>query len=212
MNSPKTFSFAVGSKYGPRSWKWILTIDKDDLYIAAWALRKRWKISLHRSGRWHVKTVDGSSDAPLIRVHAKDAHAYVRGGGLAIVIPDDCLRKASNIDKATVVDHWLPRPPYDGFVEVVIGDWRLERDGPDQPLANLGFDLFFYLTTETTGAFVGHRAIPPESTGGKIYAADLTRIKARLPKPILLDSPERRGAILSRTEGGAIRAMEIAVD
>lgn len=212
MTSPKTISFAVGSRFGPRSWKWILTIDGQDLYIAPSVMRKKWKVTLHASGRWHVKEVGRRQVAPIIRAHARDMAPNLHLCGLVIVIPDSCLRPASDVDKASPVDQWLPRPPHDGFVEVVIGDWKLERDGDSQPMEDEGFELLFCLTSETTGVFIAHRALPIESPGARHHEQCLQSIRAELPRPIVLDSPERRTAAFFNTAGGAIRILEVAVD
>ena len=210
-----TLSFAVGSKYGPRSWKWNLTVDAQDIYIAPSMMRRVWKATLHQSGRWHIKSIDPGANAPIIKSHEREMTPGIDPAGIVIVIPDTCLRKASDVEATSEVDRWYPRAPYDGFSEFVVANWHVFRTRPpndEPPFVNLGFDLQVFRTSSHTAAILGHRSLPPDCPPAQEYAELLNQHLSTQPRPILLNSPERRGVFAFRAVQGPIKLIEYAID
>lgn len=123
-------SFAVGSQYGPRSAKWIVSISANEVYVSTAKYRHRWHVSLHSSGRWHFKEhLPNRKQAPVIKLHRANVPAGQYPIGLLIYVPDDCLRPASDPDRTSVPDHWLTRPAYGGMLEIGVThvDWKASR-------------------------------------------------------------------------------------
>jgi hypothetical protein len=200
--------------YGPRSYSWSITIDDHDIYVAAWKLRKQSKFSLHESGQWHLKYIeDGRISRPQLTSYEQAGQSETRSTGLCIVIPDACLRAASQHWRQTPVNIWLDRPEPDGFVELVVGRVTGPATYDDVPrLQAMGFRLWHTSMGGGWYAYFGQRAVGATEPAGREYQSHLDWIKARLPEPVLLNSPERRLVVAMNTRQGHLGAMEVAID
>jgi hypothetical protein len=216
-----SFSFAVGSVYGPRSSKWIVSAnDRGDVFVTNAMIRKDLKVTLHKSGRWHLKWVGDAAtkgEAPLAKSHRDEMAPDLDQAGLRLIIPDSCLRKASDVDDASEVDHWLERPPYDGFVTILISNW--EATGAAQThLAGIPFDRFGYRVMGRVAPGDGRRVVLIAHQYTPADDPRAARLNEGLPRwlanfnPQNLDSPERRGIITSVAEIGSLSITEFAID
>jgi len=208
-----TKSFAVGSEFGPRSYKWVITVDKGEVYCTNSVGRHTWKVSLHRSGRWHIKQIGKNPGPPLLKVHEYDADPAIVNTGFLIVIPDASLRPASDPDVASEVDTWLDRPQYDGFVEVAIGRFRPGQFSHGlQRLEEHLFEVHLARLADDSAVYMANRACPPDSLAAQTYQQWLDQARAQFPAPVTLDSPERRAIVFANSNRGAIMALELAID
>lgn len=216
----KTYSFAVGSQYGPRSAKWVLSITGRDVYVTTSSARKSWKASLHESGRWHIKRLAGArkGEAPLIKAHRNEAPSPAEARGLIILIPDSSLRPASLPDPkyTTLPNTWFERPPAGGVAEITIMTWTFaEVEKIEQwPGFSHGTQLrIFYQFGEEGGVGVLTRMLPPDHPLG-IEALQVAEppphVKAM--RPINLNSPERRMYFMGKSTFGALLISEYAID
>jgi hypothetical protein len=205
------YSFIVGSKYGPRSAKWIVTIDKShDVYVTTERARRDWHATLHRSGQWHIKNNVHTPGQPktLIRSHRDRVPKGKYPVALYILIPDSCLRPASNVDNTTDPDRWLDRPPYSGAVEIAIMEWDHTGRKEEWPGQSAGTQLFaVYLTGETTTILMLWRVLPSDHPA--VITAEKMRPKVQ---PVVLDSPERRVTMFGYDKLGGISIVEYAID
>lgn len=212
------FSFAVGSKYGPRSAKWIVSVEKDDIFISTEKDRKLWHVSLHSSGRWHLRSHDKKGAPPLIKLHRRDVPRGKYPVGLHIAIPDSCLRPASDPDRIGVPDLWLPRPSYGGSVEIAVMKWNMALDlkeipgveeWPGKAAGTKLFAEFCFDHDTKLGLFV--RYLNADDAISRSINEAVNKIIARY-QPIVLDSPERRGYFFASSVGEAILISEFAID
>lgn len=211
------FSFAVGSKYGPRSVRWNITAKGHDVVVDADNFSRRFHVTLHESGQWHIKKVRHSPGEPktIIKLHRDEVPEGEHVVGLFVTIPDHCLRQASQPDKLPDPDLWLERPPYGGVVEIAIASWDFtgqfgvapKEEWPGQKHGTVLRAAFAYPGAEAKTLGILTRHLDAEDP----IAIDAEKRRPKVP-PIILDSPERRGIIVGRTKGGAIGIQEVAID
>ena len=205
------YNFAVGSKYGPRSARWSIRIDggKDVYITAGGAHRGRFHASLHRSGRWHIKWRNASRDEIVVKAHASKAQGPKVG--LFILIPDACLRPASDVARARDPDVWLDRPPYEGAIEIAIMEWNFAHWKPgdeEWPGQKAGYILFAaYCNGPRSAILMLRRTLP----AGARAVIEAEKMRPRL-KPIVLNSPERRAMRFGTTTHGSLLIIEYAID
>lgn len=206
-------SFVVGSEFGPRSSKWVISIDKAEVYVTSYKCRKMWKVSLHKSGQWHLKSINKKFHQKVIlKSYQRDVPVDKYPVGLHIGIPDSSLRRSSDPTKSSLPDHWLDRPEYDGFLEIslIITDFSDGREEwPGKAAGTV--PKFFYRINEDDVLLVLVRYLGPENQLTKDIEAKIRSAIADT-KPITLDSPERRGYIFGKNEIGSIVITEYAID
>ncbi|WP_299079961.1 hypothetical protein [uncultured Paraglaciecola sp.] len=217
MGTKNNISFAVGSKYGPRSSNWIVSISGYDVYVTTAKCKKLWKVSLHKSGRWHLKSLKEYSPTlkgPLIKTHKNDIPKGNYAVGLHIIIPDSSLRPASNPERTSVPEHWIDRPVEGGLVEISVMRWNYGGIDEEWPGQSVGTQLKFpYILCKEKMEVIGiiSRHLPkahPESININSYVDNFTNNY----KPIVLDSPERRGYFCGLNKVGSIVITEYAID
>ena len=207
-------SFIVGSKYGPRSACWLLSVYGEDVYIRTEKDKRRWKVTLHPSGRWHLKNNRSRSgiDPPIVKSHRNQVPPGIYPVGLFIGIPDECLRHAGLPDERWTPDIWLDRPTLGGLVEVAVMRWHPSDFTEEWFGKSAGTNLFCYYGFPN-GSVVGllSRHLPANHpdviAGRKSDAAYIARFRRRV-----LDSPERRGYSAAINKAAAIVLREIAID
>lgn len=206
----KHMSFAVGSKYGLRSSKWIISTSNDDVYVSTGSCRRLWHISLHKSGRWHLKQNKGN--APILKSHKDDSPKNKYTVGLYIAIPDRSLRKASLPEQISDPDCWVQRPSYGGVIEIAIIRWTLDKIPEKWPGKAAGTEFLYgfkYNENEMLGV-IGrslHTSHPIAKSINSLVQTNTSRYK-----PIQLDSPERRGYLAGLASDKAILITEFAID
>jgi hypothetical protein len=203
----RTYSFAVGSEHGPRSGCWCVTIADDDhnVVVNIKGLPSRFfHASLHEKGRSHVTlTRRGAPSQPIVKSRWDSLDPQAHGRAIEIAIPDSCLRKASDVDKSTKPQIWLPRPPPGGVVLVGIAivdesmAKRLAR--AEDRIASIGHDKVVLVSRDTADA---------DSDAAKLV--ELNRPKD--VQAITLDSPERRAVFAVRHPFGTLVLVEYAID
>src|SRR5262245_24772618 len=104
-------SFAVGSKHGPRSLKWNVTVRGEDVYINADGMASSWHVSLHESGENHVRH-DFEGRPLYLRADESRLPPGAYRVGLFVVIPDTCLRPIADPDRQPEPTKWFVRPSY----------------------------------------------------------------------------------------------------
>jgi hypothetical protein len=211
-----TFSFIVGSRFGPRSAEWIVTAAGRDTYITTAKDRKQWKATLHESGRWHIKDLAKPGDSPFIKTHRNTVPQGIEAPGLLIVIPDQCLRPASLPDTMPEPFCWLPRPPYGGLTEVAVADFNFgtsnqSPSGVKWPGQDHGTELVAICRTHHGRAIA---LVVRQFSGDHPIAKNYMKVfeGLSLPQPIILNSPERRGVLFGRSNLGSLLIWEFAVD
>ena len=211
---PFKHSFAVGSAHGPRSGSWIVTIEGHDIYVTCALFRRLYKFSLHESGQWHLKSFEkGRWSKPQLVSPLPGATTDTTSAGLCILIPDDCLRAASLPDKQHHVDTWLDRPEKDGFVELVVGRVADQSQWDDVPkMQKLGFELKITDMLDGWYGYIAYRALRASEQGAIDYRRLVDWIRPQLPKPIALNSRERRMLVPARTTQGHLCVVEVAID
>ena len=120
-----TLSYAVGSAYGPRSARWVVSASGRNVYVTCDAFRHDWHASLHTSGRWHIRghASSFSNPPPLRRAHRSQVAPELVPVGLFILIPDYSLCRAVDPERERTPDFWLPRSTYGGHVEIAVNPW-----------------------------------------------------------------------------------------
>lgn len=211
----RSWSFAVGSKHGPRSSKWTISTDGRDVYVTNASLGRRLHASLHESGQWHIKGYrprDPHCLRILTRSHRQTVPDPIFPVGLYIVVPDLSLRRASDVDRASLPDVWLARPEVKGAIEVAIATWNTDVVPEEWPGQAAGTQLVAAYNAGA-GNVVGvlTRALPENHP---VLRSVETLLSARVPRlrPIRLDSPERRGVVGTTTVHGALALVEFAID
>lgn len=208
-------SFAVGSQYGPRSARWIVSVDGDDVYVTTAKSKKHWHVSLHRSGRWHLKRnlPSGSEHVgPVLRSHRSQVPTGNYAVGLYICIPDSCLRPASDPVRTSNADHWLPRPAYGGVVELAVMQWKIREVQEDWPGLSAGTELrLAYCRPDNEVVGVLTRYLSAEHPDAVAMNRNVNELTKQY-KPVVLDSPERRGYIAGTNKIGSIVLTEYAID
>lgn len=206
-------SFIVGSEFGPRSSKWVISIEGEEVYVTSYKCRKIWKASLHKSGQWHLKIIDNKRPQRImLKSYQRDVPVDMYPVGLHIGIPDSCLRRSSDPAKSSRPDHWLDRPEYNGFLEISLirtdfSDGREEWPGK----ANGTVPKFFYRINEYDFLLVLVRYLGPENLLTKDMENKIKNIIGN-EEPAILDSPERRGYIFGKNAIGSIVITEYAID
>lgn len=208
-------SFAVGSRNGPRSARWIVSIAGDDVYISTGMARRSWHVSMHASGQWHLKEhrehVPGKPKT-VLKSHRAAVPAPEYPVGLYVVIPDLSLRPASDPDNAIDPDHWLERPAYGGVEEFAFIRWDWRGRLEEWPGQHAGTQLVFGCPYPGSEVFlVLRRSLGPDHPDAHAYNDQVAQA-TRPYRPIVLDSPERRGYIAGLTPKGAITLTEFAID
>lgn len=208
------YSFAVGSKYGPRSARWIITVSGNDIYVSTAKDRHEWHASLHKSGRWHIKNLRAvHADRKFVQESHRDL--LPKGEypiGLFILVPDNSLRPASDPDRTSVPDAWLERPPHDGMTEIAIAKWNISEIQEPWPGASVGtkFEIIYKVDDENViGVLV--RQLAHNDPIAVHTNEGMQRYMPTL-EPIRLDSPERRGYMFFKSELGALVIVEFAID
>lgn len=217
----REINFAIGSKHGRRSGKWSIEILRDDLItVTSSSTRRDWAFHWHPkpTHQWHIK-LSGSAKAK-VGLSEKDSDYYLRSGpsatdqscviGLALYVPDSCLRKASNLDRTSKVMAWLPVPGEGNAIEVALiycepsemgfGSEPVcpSRFGPESSLFNW--------------APMGDRVLAIITRAVVISEAYRERIDSLPRSNVVLDSPERRAHSMVNTTSGAIEILEHAID
>jgi hypothetical protein len=153
----KTLKVAVGSKYGPRSRVWNVTCENHDVYISTSPGKlNRWKISMHESGRWHLKETGKTGERLVLKSHRDELKNGAYEVGVWIRIPESSLVPAADPDHSTKPDYWLDRPVHKGSVEIAILRWDVTGWGDhDWPGRKAGTrPIVAYTQPQTYGRFV----------------------------------------------------------
>jgi len=212
-----SYSFAVGSQFGPRSVRWIISIQGQEVYVSAENSKRSWHASLHESGQWHIKPHKHVPGTPktIVKTH-RDLVSDNHKVGLYIVIPDSCLRHAREPHRFEIPDLWIARPPYGGVVEVAIMTWDYVGDkhphsGEEWPGQLSGTQLVAAYAFDNDARWrtlgVLTRFLGPDDELSKLTEASRPQAKA-----IVLDSPERRAQLITKTKHGSLCCVEYAID
>lgn len=100
-------------------WKVDVRVRNHEVYLLNRDLGHRWKISLHRTGQWHIKVLPATPPVADIRIHEwarPDEIGDVLTFGLDILAAAEDLSPRSDDPPAGV--QWLPQPP-DGHAGVL---------------------------------------------------------------------------------------------
>ena len=212
MGSTVHTSFVCGSKYGPRSAKWILSASGKDLYISCAAVKKSWHVSLHASGRWHLKKNQNNGEAPVIKAHQGDIVGDKSPLGLCIVIPDSCLRQASDTAVCSDPSICLDRPVETGILEVSILLWEIGFGGEPWPGAYSGTEVKLACRVSDKEIYmVLTRYLRPNDEGVAALNRHIENFVSSFD-PVVLDSPERRAVIIGKNAAGGLQITECAID
>jgi hypothetical protein len=214
QNQSNHISFAVGSKHGPRSARWIVSVSDHEIYVTTAKSRRLWHVSLHSSGRWHLKQHRrrGQDEEIVLKGHRRDMRQGEYPIGLYIAIPDSCLRPASDPDRTSVPDLWLDRPQERGVVEIALMKWDVREIAEEWPGRSVGVKLLLvYRLSEQIVVGVLLRYLTADnpiaiSIDDKVDSVSSSKTK------VILDSPERRGYISAETVTGALCISEFAID
>lgn len=207
-------SFAVGSMHGPRSSKWVVTVSGRDVYFSEARTSSDIHLSLHASGRWHVKArTSDAKGVPVLKSHRSICPDGAIPIAIRLAIPDSSLRPASDPENSTTPDIWLDRPPYDGMTEVIVLYWSwalgiLPDSWPGMEVGAQPFAFFKFSEADYLALLV--RQHSSDSTDAEVVFSVLDRIE--WPKRVVLDSPERRVVIMSVSPMGSLQLIEHAID
>lgn len=137
--------------------------------------------------------------------------------GLYIGIPDQCLRPASNPDEIEDPEYWLDRPDYKGMVELSVMRWRPTEllEGDSWPGEKAGTkSLFLFRSGVNEFILVCYRHLGSSNILSIRTRRHIESTVLRVPgnRPIILDSPERRGYVFGYNETGSLSIVEYAID
>lgn len=206
-----TASFAVGSKYGPRSRKWNVIVRGHDVYINTDELASMWHVSLHKSGEHHVRHDFGGQPTYLQSVDDALPPGSYRVG-FYIVVPDSCLRPASTPDRMPEPSLWVERPSYDGIIEASVMVWDSRGYKEEWPGRSVGTQLLLaYKLSEYKVILVMWRALAADHPVSLLWR-QWRETQFKGVQPIVLDSPRRSGVTGGVTAYGELFAVEWAID
>jgi len=190
-----SISFVVGSKFGLRSHRWIISIKGRDVYVSIEGQSSKWHASLHSSGRWHIKETSGdvNNGKTFLKSHKKSVLLNAYPVGLCICIPDASLWRSVNPHKSVDPEFWLERPVYGGMIQVSVITWDFQKIKENWPGALEGAQLFAVRRVDisTVIGVIGHALIAKDPRVIEI------RKRFRLPRAHQLSEDKRPGNLMA---------------
>ncbi len=190
--------------------------------VTPYKFRREYAFHWHLPDNWHIKKLDDSvieGSARPLRYPLTGRSKGLMGNctvGLWIMIPNSCLRPASEPDspRTHTPQQWLPVPAAEaGAIELAVALCPMEAlgngDWPRMPEAfgpRVTIQAWFPAPHDCVVVLAWHPLdeMPPDIQAGF----------NRLPKSgIVLDSPERRGIVAwPSANGGTLHLWEHAID